>query len=86
MEDSPTRKQAAAYMDVSISKMERIIASRLISWRSSLGAWDDLGDQYQSGDVVSHNGQLWQFAFRRQNVWKPGTVDNRFWAKHKYGE
>lgn len=47
--------------------------------------WDGLSDQYQYGAIVDHNGQLWQSTFPGQNVWEPGTVDDRFWAKYTEG-
>lgn len=42
--------------------------------------WDGLSNNYQCGAVVSHNNQLWQSTFSGQNVWEPGTVDERFWV------
>lgn len=44
--------------------------------------WDGLSDQYQYGAVVSHKGKLWISTYQGQNVWEPGTVDDRFWAEH----
>lgn len=48
-------------------------------WKS----WDGLSDQYQKGAIVRHQNQLWISAFSGQNVWEPGTVDARFWAKYE---
>lgn len=44
--------------------------------------WDGLSSQYQQGAVVRHTGQLWQSTYPGQNVWEPGTVDDRFWIKY----
>ena len=44
--------------------------------------WDGLSNLYQNGAVVTHNNQLWQSVFSGQNVWEPGTVDERFWVKY----
>lgn len=44
--------------------------------------WDGLSDKYQPGSVVSHKGQLWESVYPGQNVWEPGTVDERFWKKY----
>lgn len=48
-------------------------------WKS----WDGLSDQYQNGTIVRHQNQLWISGFSGQNVWEPGTVDARFWAKYE---
>lgn len=44
--------------------------------------WDGLSDKYQPGTIVSHNGKLWESVYPGQNVWEPGTVDERFWAEY----
>lgn len=44
--------------------------------------WDGLSDKYQIRSIVSHKGQLWESAYPGQNVWEPGTVDERFWVKY----
>ena len=36
--------------------------------------WDGISKNYQRGDIVSHNGKLWESVFAGQNVWEPGTV------------
>lgn len=48
---------------------------------SSWQPWDGLSDKYQPGSIVSHNGHLWESVYSGQNVWEPGTVDERFWVK-----
>lgn len=48
--------------------------------------WDGLNDQYQPGAIVAHVDQLWQSAYNGQNVWEPGTVDERFWVKYTPAE
>lgn len=53
-------------------------AEEYLTWEP----WDGLSDQYQYGAIVDHNGQLWQSTFLGQNVWEPGTVDDRFWVKY----
>jgi len=45
--------------------------------------WDGISDKYQPGAVVTHNGKTWQSTYTGQNVWEPGTVDDRFWAEHQ---
>lgn len=41
--------------------------------------WDGLSSDYQYGAVVWHGSKLWQSEYAGQNVWEPGTVDERFW-------
>jgi len=36
--------------------------------------WDGISKDYQRGDIVSHNGKLWESIFDGQNVWEPGTA------------
>ena len=36
--------------------------------------WDGISKDYQTGAIVTHNGQLWQSVFSGQNVWEPGTA------------
>ena len=36
--------------------------------------WDGISKNYQRGDIVSHNGKLWESVFEGQNVWEPGAV------------
>lgn len=45
--------------------------------------WDGISDKYQPGEIVCHNGKLWQSAYAGQNVWEPGAagVDERFWVE-----
>ena len=44
--------------------------------------WDGISSDYRPGAIVSHNGKLWQSTYSGQNVWEPGTVDNRFWIEY----
>lgn len=44
--------------------------------------WDGISSDYQPGAIVSHGGKLWQSAYDGQNVWEPGTVDDRFWVEY----
>ena len=44
--------------------------------------WDGISKDYQNGAIVSHKGELWQSTYEGQNVWEPGTVDERFWVKY----
>ena len=44
--------------------------------------WDGISTDYQKGAVVSHKGELWESVYDGQNVWEPGTVDERFWVKY----
>lgn len=46
--------------------------------------WDGLSQEYQTGAIVEHNGKLWQSTYSGQNVWEPGTVDDRFWVKYSH--
>lgn len=45
--------------------------------------WDGISTDYQTGSVVSHNGKLWESVYDGQNVWEPGSVDERFWAPYE---
>jgi hypothetical protein len=36
--------------------------------------WDGISNKYQKGEVVTHNGQIWESVFEGQNVWEPGTA------------
>jgi len=45
-------------------------------------AWDGISDKYQYGDIVSHNGRLWQSVYAGQNVWEPGAVGGQFWIEY----
>lgn len=49
------------------------------TWKS----WDGLSRDYQPGAVVSHGGKLWQSVYEGQNVWEPGSVDERFWVEYR---
>ena len=44
--------------------------------------WDGISKDYQPGAIVSHKGELWKSTYEGQNVWEPGTVDERFWVKY----
>ena len=44
--------------------------------------WDGISNDYQPGAIVTHNGELWESTYEGQNVWEPGTVDERFWVKY----
>ena len=46
--------------------------------------WDGISKNYQRGDIVSHNGKLWESVFEGQNVWEPGTVGTEaLWVEVK---
>lgn len=45
--------------------------------------WDGISDKYQPGAIVSHIGKTWISVFEGQNVWEPGTVDDRFWKEYE---
>jgi hypothetical protein len=46
--------------------------------------WDGISKDYQRGDIVSHNGKLWESVFEGQNVWEPGTVGTEsLWVEFK---
>lgn len=47
--------------------------------------WDGISTDYQPGAIVSHMGQLWLSVYAGQNVWEPGSVDERFWEAHVEG-
>lgn len=36
--------------------------------------WDGISDKYQLGDIVEHNGVLYESTFSRQNTWEPGVA------------
>ena len=44
--------------------------------------WDGISEDYKPGAIVKHNGELWKSTYEGQNVWEPGTVDERFWVKY----
>ena len=44
--------------------------------------WDGISSDYQPGAIVSHGSKVWQSAYDGQNVWEPGTVDDRFWVEY----
>lgn len=44
--------------------------------------WDGISTDYQKGAIVSHKGELWESVYDGQNVWEPGTVDERFWVEY----
>lgn len=41
--------------------------------------WDGISNKYQPGSVVIHKGVVYESVYPGQNVWEPGTVDERFW-------
>ena len=44
--------------------------------------WDGMSNKYQHGEIVSHNGKLWQSVFAGQNVWEPGAAGtDSLWAE-----
>lgn len=44
--------------------------------------WNGFSDQYQYGDVVTHQSKYWIDALKdMQNTWEPGTVDERYWKE-----
>ena len=50
-------------------------------------AWDGISKDYQTGAIVTHNGQLWQSVFSGQNVWEPGTAGTEsLWVKYTSAE
>ena len=44
--------------------------------------WDGISKDYQSGAIVSHNGELWESVYNGQNVWEPTEENNTLWKKH----
>lgn len=44
--------------------------------------WDGISTDYQTGAVVTHNGEVWESVYTGQNVWEPGTVGEQFWVKY----
>lgn len=45
--------------------------------------WDGIGNKYQYGAVVLHNGKLWCSEFAGQNVWEPGAVGTELlWTEY----
>lgn len=46
-------------------------------------AWDGISTDYQSGAIVSHNGELWRSIFAGQNVWEPGVIGTEnLWERY----
>lgn len=46
--------------------------------------WDGVREPYKHGDVVIHNGRIWQNMLESMgNVWEPGApgVDERYWRE-----
>ena len=46
--------------------------------------WDGVSAGYQKGDIVSHNGKVWENMLEGMaNVWEPGAagVDERYWRE-----
>lgn len=44
--------------------------------------WDGVSSNYQLGAIVTHNGKTWENVLANmQNVWEPGTVDERYWIE-----
>lgn len=46
--------------------------------------WDGVREPYKHGDVVFHNGRIWQNMLEGMgNVWEPGAqgVDERYWKE-----
>lgn len=44
--------------------------------------WDGVSIDYQPGAIVTHNGKTWKNVLDgMQNVWEPGTVDDRYWME-----
>ena len=45
--------------------------------------WDGISNKYQPGDIVTHNGKVWESTYAGQNVWEPGAtgIDERFWKE-----
>lgn len=41
--------------------------------------WDGVSGDYAPGAIVRYNGVLYENALNMQNVWEPGTVDERYW-------
>lgn len=44
--------------------------------------WNGLDDRYQPGSIVAHINKVWESVYPGQNVWEPGTVDERFWVTY----
>lgn len=44
--------------------------------------WDGVSSKYHQGDVVSHNGKLWQSIYPGQNVWEPGVYGTGLWLEY----
>lgn len=36
--------------------------------------WDGISNKYQLGDIVEHNGVLYESIYNAQNVWEPNTI------------
>lgn len=44
--------------------------------------WDGITSDYQYGAVVAHSEKYWLNVLKdTQNVWEPGTVDERYWKE-----
>lgn len=46
--------------------------------------WDGVSEGHQYGDIVTHNGKVWQSMLEgMSNVWEPGAagVDERYWRE-----
>lgn len=46
--------------------------------------WDGVSAGYKHGDIVTHNGKVWQSMLESMgNVWEPGApgVDERYWKE-----
>lgn len=46
--------------------------------------WDGVSAGYKAGDLVTHNGRVWQNMLESMtNVWEPGApgVDERYWKE-----
>lgn len=44
--------------------------------------WDGVNTDYQPGAIVTHDGKTWKNVLDgMQNVWEPGTVDDRYWLE-----
>jgi predicted nuclease with TOPRIM domain len=44
--------------------------------------WNGVSNNYQTGAIVKHKGKTWKNVLSgMQNVWEPGTVDERYWIE-----
>ena len=49
--------------------------------------WDGISKDYQYGEIVSYNGELWVSVYRSQNVWQPGAPGTEsLWVKYNPAE